>query len=98
MTGQITSEEEYYRRRKEATEYYNNILSNYSDLYQISVSEDINIVDDAWSSGFSNMVTNGDGWNQAVSGYIKDIDEQFGIWKSTIESIETSTGLSENGI
>jgi methyl-accepting chemotaxis protein len=98
MSGQISSEEEYYRRREETVAYYNQMLSNYSELYQLNVSEDISIADEAWSTGFSNMVSNADTWSSSMTEYINGIDEQFGIWKTTIETIESSTGLSESGI
>jgi len=68
MNGEIESEEEYQRRKAEIQEYYYDKLKQYSELYQIALTTDSNIVAEAWACDFSSMVVDVDDWNQKVSG------------------------------
>jgi hypothetical protein len=61
-----------------AKEFYYKKLEQYSSLYATAVTVDSNIVADAWSTDFANMIYDTENWKDKVNGYLEEIKIAFG--------------------
>lgn len=93
MNGEITSEEEYQRKRDELQRYYTEKLQNYSHLYQVSLTTDSNVIRDAWSSDFNDMIYETENWSNAVATYFSSASTSMEKWNSAQGFILSETGL-----
>jgi hypothetical protein len=92
LNGEIASEEEYQRKREELVNFFNERIATYNNSYILATSEDAAIIEEAWSTKFSNMIIDSDSWKEAIVGHLSIVDEKFGEWKDVIEEVETTVG------
>ena len=98
LNGEITSEEEYNRKMLEAKEYYYELLSDYSSLYQVALTTDSAVVRDAWMDDHIDMINNTEEWQLAVDEYTMLSGEAMQEWQSIVNQVEKDTGLSYSKI
>ena len=98
FNGEIESEDEYQRKKEELVAYYSELLGNYSDIYKLSIEEDTAIVTDAWSTVFSEMVTNTEGWSINVNDYFAKTEEKMSGWKTFVAELKETVGLDFDSI
>ena len=98
LNGEITSEEEYNRKMLEAKEYYYELLSDYSSLYQVALTTDSAVIRDAWMDDHIDMINNTEEWQLAVSEYIEKSSESMQDWQRVVNQIEQETGISYSNI
>ena len=98
LNGEITSEEEYNRKMLEAKEYYYELLSDYSSLYQVALTTDSAVARDAWMDDHIDMINNTEEWQLAVDEYTMLSGEAMQEWQSVVNQVEKDTGLSYSKI
>ena len=92
QNGEFASMEAYQNAVLEAKEYYYNRLKDYSNLYSVATTEDIRIIEDAWSSEFSTMVEQTDWWATNVTDYIGKVQDAFMSWETNLKLLYTENG------
>jgi hypothetical protein len=92
LNGAYETEEEYHAAMDAATAYYYEQLGTYSSLYTSAVTADSRIIQDAWSSQFSNMVTDSGTWKTSISGYISGAKSAFEEWDSVVATVKNTAG------
>ena len=92
MNGSYASEEEYNNAMAEAKEHYYEKIQNYSSLYQFALTSDSAIAQEAWSSDFSQMVTDTSSWKNSVDLYLSGSTTAFNEWADVIATIKETTG------
>lgn len=97
MNGEIATEEEYNRRRAEIESYYYEQLKTYSNLYQVALGVDTNIIKDTWTSSYGEMTTKTDEWKTAVSNYFDTSAESFKAWEGVCSTALELSGLEDIG-
>ena len=95
MNGEIATEEEYQRRKAEIQDYYYNKLKDYSELYQIALTTDTNVIKDAWSTDFSSMIYKTDEWKIAVDNYFTGAAKSMSEWASVCSTVLADSGLDK---
>ncbi len=93
--GEIASEEEFNKRKQEIMEYYGKKIEQYSDLHSIALTTDTNVVRDAWSSDFSDMIDKAGEWDDAVNQYFADAAGSMQKWTETCNTVLSETGLDD---
>ena len=78
-------------RQRILNEYYQTIEA-YSELYGIATSEDARIVDEAWTSTYRDVITDGEKWQKAVTGYTENITKAFEIWEQRTDVLTDLVG------
>ena len=78
-------------RQRILNEYYQTIGA-YSELYGIATSEDARIVDEAWTSTYRDVITDGEEWKKAVTGYTEKITKAFEIWEQRTDVLTDLVG------
>jgi hypothetical protein len=94
LNKEIKTKEEYDKAMLDAQNYYYAKLQEYSGLYQVAITTDNRVVDEAWSKNFSNMTYNTAQWQASVVSYVGGVNQAFTKWESSISSIETQVGKS----
>ena len=97
MNGEIASEEEYNRRRAEIESYYYEQLKTYSNLYQVALGVDTDIIRDAWTSSYGEMTTKTEDWKDTVSNYFDTSAESFKAWEGVCSTALELSGLEDIG-
>jgi hypothetical protein len=69
LNGEIATQEEYDRRMLEAKEYYFDKLKDFSNLYQVALTTDSRVINDAWSTDFNDMIYKTEELKNAVNDY-----------------------------
>ena len=78
-------------RQRILNEYYQTIGA-YSELYGIATSEDARIVDEAWTSTYREVITDGEKWQNAVTGYTENITKAFETWEQRTDVLTDLVG------
>ena len=95
LNGEIATQEEYDRRMLQAKEYYFDKLKDFSNLYQVALTTDSRVVNDAWSSDFNDMIYKTEELKSAVNDYA---DQSAGIlkeWADTVKETIDDSGLDD---
>ena len=95
MDGEIASEEEYQRRKSEIQEYYYAKLQDYSELYQVAVGVDGDVIKDSWSADFGEMTTSTDTWKKNVVTYFDEAAKAIEPWTQACQEVLEQTGLDD---
>ena len=95
MNGEIESEEEYQRRKAEIQEYYYEKLKQYSGLYQVALTTDSNVIKDAWSTDFNDMIYQTENWKDAVDDYFAGAAESMQEWTEVCNTALQESGLDD---
>ena len=95
MNGEIESEEEFQRRKAEIQDYYYEKLKQYSNLYQVALTTDSNVIKDAWSSDFNDMMYKTEEWKGAVDEYFTGAAESMQTWAEVCATILEESGLDD---
>jgi DNA repair ATPase RecN len=90
--GAYANEEEYQAARTAVIEKYTDLITTYSNLYGIATSEDARVVEDAWSTAYSNVVQDGGAWEDAITTYTKNVTTAFETWQSRISELTDLVG------
>jgi hypothetical protein len=98
INGSYASEEEYNNAMAEAKEHYYAKIQNYSSLYQFALTSDSAIAQEAWSSDFSQMVTDTSSWKSSVDLYLSGSTAAFNEWADVIATIKETTGDDLNDL
>ena len=85
------SELEYQQALSEAKEYYYEKLTQYSHLYQISLTTDTRVAADAWTTEYASMVNSTEDWMSAVNDYVSKVSTAFTSWSSAMSVINGDT-------
>ena len=94
LNGEFETQAEYDQAMLDAQDYYYAKLQDYSNLYQIAITTDNRVIDEAWSKNFANMTYNTAQWQSSVVSYIGKVSQAFTTWESSIASIEKNVGKS----
>lgn len=92
LNGEITTQEEYEQKMEETLQYHYAKLAEYSDLYQIAVSTDSNIVKESWIGDFSSMINKTEIWKTEVNKYIDNCESGFRDWQGVINAVHDEVG------
>ena len=95
MNGEIESEEEYQRRKAEIQDYYYEKLKQYSSLYQVALTTDSNVIKDAWSTDFSDMMYKTEDWKVATDDYFAGAAESMKTWAEVCGTVLEESGLDD---
>lgn len=95
MNGEIESEEEYQRRKAEIQDYYYEKLKQYSELYQVALTTDSNVIKDAWSTDFGDMMYKTEDWKVAVDDYFTGAAESMQTWAEVCGTVLDESGLDD---
>ena len=95
MNGEIESEEEYQRRKAEIQDYYYEKLKQYSSLYQVALTTDSNVIKDAWSTDFSDMIYKTEDWKVATDDYFAGAAESMKTWAEVCGTVLEESGLDD---
>ena len=95
MNGEIESEEEFQRRKAEIQDYYYEKLKQYSNLYQVALTTDSNVIKDAWSSDFNDMIYKTEEWKGAVDEYFVGAAESMQTWAEVCATVLSESGLDD---
>lgn len=92
LEGAFESEEEYHAAVEAAKQYYYEKLQQYSSLHTVAITTDTRVINDAWSTGFSDMLTRTEEWMEAIDVYLADVDIAFTEWSEHMSQIAVDTG------
>lgn len=95
MNGEIESEEEYQRRKAEIQDYYYEKLKQYSSLYQVALTTDSNVIKDAWSTDFGDMMYKTEDWKVSVDTYFEGAAESMQTWAKVCGTVLEESGLDD---
>jgi hypothetical protein len=95
MNGEIESEEEYQRRKAEIQDYYYEKLKQYSELYQVALTTDSNVIKDAWSTDFGDMMYKTEDWKASVDTYFAGAAESMQTWADVCGTVLEESGLDD---
>ena len=95
MNGEIESEEEYQRRKSEIQDYYYEKLKQYSSLYQVALTTDSNVIKDAWSTDFGDMMYKTEDWKVATDDYFAGAAESMKTWAEVCGTVLEESGLDD---
>ena len=95
LEGEIANEEEYNAKMVAAKQYYFDKLKDYSSLYQVALTTDSRVVNDAWSSDFNDMIYKTSELQNAVNQYTKDSANTLLGWSTTVKAALDQTGLDK---
>lgn len=90
--GMYASEEEYQAARARVIEEYTTLITTYSNLYGIATTDDARVVEDAWSTAYSNIVDQGDLWRGAITDYVSEVDDAWATWKTDMDTVTNIVG------
>ena len=93
INNEIETEEEFNRRKAEIQEYYYEKLMQYSDLYQIALTTDSNVIKDAWTTDFNDMMYKTEEWQVAVDDYFTQAAESMQTWSDVCATVLEESGL-----
>ena len=93
LDGEIATQEEYDAKMLAAKEYYFNKLKDYSNLYQVALTTDSRVVNDAWSSDFNDMIYKTGELQSSVNTYVSESATILQGWSATIKQALSETGL-----
>ena len=85
-------EGQYAEDRKRILNEYYQTIEAYSELYNIATSEDARIVDEAWTSAYSDIIDQGEDWKDAITRYTQDITTAFEIWEQRTDVLTDLVG------
>ena len=91
LNGEFENEQEYQEAMASAQKFYYEKLQQYSSLYQVALTTDGRVVQDAWSTQFQGMTLNTEKWKDNVIAYVGEVKKVFGEWQGSIKSIEEIT-------
>ena len=91
LDGYFQTEQEYEDAILAAKEFYYKKLEQYSSLYTTAVTVDSNIIADAWSTDFANMVYDTENWKDEVNHYLEETREAFGDFEDQMSVIRNET-------
>jgi hypothetical protein len=80
LAGAFETDAEYYQEREKLVQYYQEKLTQYSELYGTSLTTDARVVADAWSTTFMKTSVPMSEMNAAVQDYLKETDRLFDNW------------------
>jgi hypothetical protein len=69
LNGAFETEEDYQNAVLAAKEYYYEKLENYSNLHAVALTTDSRVINDAWSSDFSDITENTAKWQDETDKY-----------------------------
>ena len=95
MNGEIQSEEEYQRRKAEIQDYYYEKLKQYSELYQVALTTDSEVIRDAWSTDFGDMMYKTEDWKVAVDDYFVGAADSMKTWAEVCGTVLEESGLDD---
>ena len=93
LDGEIATQEEYDAKMLAAKEYYFNKLKDYSNLYQVALTTDSRVVNDAWSSDFNDMIYKTGELQSSVNTYVSESATILQGWSATVKQALSETGL-----
>ena len=93
INNEIETEEEFNRRKAEIQEYYYGKLMQYSELYQIALTTDSNVIKDAWTTDFNDMMYKTEEWQVAVDDYFTQAAESMQTWSDVCATVLEESGL-----
>ena len=91
LEGMFESEQEYQDAVAAAKEYYYQKLADYSSLYSVALTTDSNVVADAWSTDFSDMMYQTEDWKTAVNDYIGQVQSAMSEYETQMDNIAEQT-------
>jgi methyl-accepting chemotaxis protein len=94
LTGAFETEAEYEEERAKLVQYYQEKLTQYSELYGISLTTDAKVVADAWSTTFMQTSVPMGEMNTAIQEYLKETDKLFANWTEIGTAAEKIFGSS----
>jgi hypothetical protein len=77
----------------EAQNYYYAKLTDYAQLYQVAISDNGAIANEAWSSEFAGMMIKTEEWKDSVTNYLAECEGAFNEWEGVVSEISKTTGL-----
>ena len=92
LNGEFESEQEYQNAVLEAKQYYYDLLGQYSELYQISLTTHSEVARDAWGADFEQMTMNTDQWMLATDDYLSQVEQEFRNWGDVVEEVKNYVG------
>lgn len=95
INHEIETEEEFNRRKAEIQEYYYGKLMQYSELYQIALTTDSNVIKDAWTTDFNDMMYKTEEWQVAVDDYFAQAAESMQTWSDVCATVLEESGLDD---
>lgn len=95
INNEIETEEEFNRRKAEIQEYYYGKLMQYSELYQIALTTDSNVIKDAWTTDFNDMMYKTEEWQVAVDDYFTQAAESMQTWSDVCATVLEESGLDD---
>lgn len=95
LEGEIANEEEYNAKMAAAKQHYFDKLKDYSSLYQVALTTDSRVINDAWSSDFNDMIYKTSELQNAVNQYTKDSANTLLGWSTTVKTALDQTGLDK---
>lgn len=89
--GEI-SLEDWQRRTAETQAYYAQKLQDYSSLYQVAISADSAIMQEAWSADYAAMLTDAETWSASMDEYLAGCEGSFQKWQTVVEEVQSVVG------
>lgn len=89
--GEI-SLEDWQRRTAETQAHYAQKLQDYSNLYQVAISADSAIMQEAWAADFATMITDAETWSTSMDEYLANCEGSFQKWQETVAEVQNVVG------
>ena len=101
-TNENLSEEEKAEQRAALMNWYQQMIQEYSRIYQVAIAEDSRIATDAWSTEFSSLVLDTESWKNNTTTYISNVKTAYEQYQRDIDGlnakIKESMGLTGDSI
>ena len=88
----IYRETQYQADRARIISEYTALIESYSNLYAVAQEEDSRVVADAWVNAYGTMISDGETWKTATTGYVSEIDTAFSTWETDMDFVRKEVG------
>ena len=90
--GEYENEAAWLEARQRVQDEYYQTIEDYQDLYKIATEENADVIADAWTTAYSDIVTESEQWKRDVERYTGDVIRAFEQWESRTDVLTDLVG------
>ena len=98
LNGEIASEEEYWERYNQIRDFYYAKIGDATHLYQIAVSGESKILQEAWSTDIGTMIADEDTLKKNTDTFVIESSKYLTTYKDEVDKTAKDVGLDLNSI
>lgn len=93
LNGEIETEEEYWEKYNEIRDYYYSKIEDATYLYQVAVSGESRVLEEAWSTDLSKMIASEDELLKNTQNFVTDSAKELKKYREDVAATAKSVGI-----